>query len=53
MAKLEEKTVSEVLYNARLITQQPVKGSKGLKKQFLVGFDKDGHKKVIPVGMVQ
>jgi hypothetical protein len=52
MEKLEEKTVSQVLRDARLITLAPVKGSKGFKRQYIVGFNLAGDKVRIFAGMV-
>lgn len=51
--QLEEQTVSQCLRNARLLTLAPVKGSKGLRRQYLIGEDmKTGEKKQIYLGMV-
>ena len=50
--QLEEKTVSQVLRDARLITLAPVKGSKGLKRQYIEGYNLKGEKVQIFAGMV-
>ena len=52
MKKLEEKTISQVLHNAKLVTKAPVKGSKGLKRQYIQGFNMKGEKVMMFIGMV-